>query len=240
METIQINHRSIIVRTNLRSKHLRLQVRMGSHDVILTKPKWITNVQVKTFLHSRIDWIEEHCKKMDEEIKKHPLPTYHSGDVYYYLGEPYTLVIRANDKKRPSIRLHNMQMVVRLYHGLKNTEGQDMVKKTIEQFYKKKATEITHDRLQHFSYLHGFSYNRVTLKNQKTRWGSCSSSGNLNFNWRLSMAPIEVIDYVIVHELCHLKQMNHSSRFWSLVESILPNYKETRKWLAENQYLLRV
>ena len=81
---------------------------------------------------------------------------------------------------------------------------------------------------------------RVTLRKQKTRWGSCSSVGNLNFNWRLIMAPIEVIDYVVVHEICHLKEMNHSSHFWKLVEESISYHKKAKKWLKEYHYLLRV
>ncbi len=77
-------------------------------------------------------------------------------------------------------------------------------------------------------------YGRITIRNQRTRWGSCSSKGNLNFNCMLMLCPDDVIDYVIVHELCHRKEMNHSPRFWQLVASILPDYKTPRRWLKEN------
>ena len=77
----------------------------------------------------------------------------------------------------------------------------------------------------------GVTYGRIRIKDQKTLWGSCSSRKNLNFNWRLVMAPGEVLDYVVVHELCHLKHMNHSAEFWDCVEEILPEYREHRRWL---------
>ena len=77
-------------------------------------------------------------------------------------------------------------------------------------------------------------YGRITIRSQRTRWGSCSSKGNLNFNCMLMLCPDDVIDYVIVHELCHRKEMNHSPRFWQLVASILPDYKAPRRWLKEN------
>lgn len=80
----------------------------------------------------------------------------------------------------------------------------------------------------------GVTYNRISIRKQRTRWGSCSSKGNLNFNVLLMMAPIDVIDYVVIHELCHRKEMNHSKRFWALVESQMPDYKECRRWLREN------
>lgn len=80
----------------------------------------------------------------------------------------------------------------------------------------------------------GVSYGRITIRHQRTRWGSCSTKGNLNFNCLLMLTPPEVIDYVIVHELCHRKEMNHSTRFWALVASILPNYTEQKRWLREH------
>lgn len=77
-------------------------------------------------------------------------------------------------------------------------------------------------------------YGRITVRDQKTRWGSCSSKGNLNFNWRLILAPEEVLDYVVVHELAHRLEMNHSPRFWAVVESVLPDYRKRRGWLKQN------
>ena len=88
-------------------------------------------------------------------------------------------------------------------------------------------------RVEYFAKVIGVTYGKITVRNQKTRWGSCSSKGNLNFNCLLMLAPPEVLDYVVVHELCHRKQMNHSKAFWLEVEKVLPNYKEVRKWLKE-------
>ena len=89
------------------------------------------------------------------------------------------------------------------------------------------------ERVEYFAKVIGVTYGKITIRNQKTRWGSCSSKGNLNFNCLLMLAPPEVLDYVVVHELCHRKQMNHSKAFWLEVEKVLPDYKEARKWLKE-------
>lgn len=94
-----------------------------------------------------------------------------------------------------------------------------------------KACTCIPERVAHFAPLVGVTYGRITIRNQRTRWGSCSSRGNLNFNCLLMLTPPEVIDYVVVHELCHRKEMNHSGRFWNEVASVLPGYAEQEKWL---------
>ena len=95
------------------------------------------------------------------------------------------------------------------------------------------ALKVIPERVEYFAKVIGVTYGKITVRNQKTRWGSCSSKGNLNFNCLLMLAPPEVLDYVVVHELCHRKQMNHSKAFWLEVEKVLPDYKESIEWLKE-------
>ena len=96
------------------------------------------------------------------------------------------------------------------------------------------ALMIIPERVRYYAQIMAVPFGRITIRNQRTRWGSCSSKGNLNFNCLLMLTPPHVMDYVVVHELCHLKQMNHSKAFWDLVESILPDYKKSKKWLKDN------
>lgn len=99
---------------------------------------------------------------------------------------------------------------------------------------KRKAAQYLPERCRLYSSILGVSYKRISIRCQRTRWGSCSAKGNLNFNILLMLTPLEVIDYVVIHELCHRKQMNHSKAFWGLVESVMPDYKVHRQWLKEN------
>lgn len=97
-----------------------------------------------------------------------------------------------------------------------------------------RAAEMIPKRVSHFAPIAGVNYGRITIRKQVSRWGSCSSKGNLNFNCLLILCPSEVLDYIVVHELCHRKQMNHSPQFWNEVKRIMPDYKAQEKWLKEN------
>ena len=97
-----------------------------------------------------------------------------------------------------------------------------------------RAKTVIPARVAYYAPIVGVTYGNITIRHQRTRWGSCSSQGNLNFNCLLMLAPEKVIDYVVVHELCHRKEMNHSPKFWAEVERILPDYRERRRWLREN------
>ncbi len=118
--------------------------------------------------------------------------------------------------------------------ALKEKQDQKMV---ITQEMRKagveKAMEIFPKRVEYYARLMGISYGRITIREQKTRWGSCSGRGNLNFNWKLTLMPPEILDYVVVHELAHRKEMNHSRDFWKIVEQVLPDYQKRRKRLKE-------
>lgn len=110
---------------------------------------------------------------------------------------------------------------------------QKLTPRQIEQL-REQARILVTARAEYFAPIVGVTYNRIAIRTQHTRWGSCSGRGNLNFNCLLALVPPEVLDYVVVHELCHRKELNHSARFWSQVERILPDYKTQKAWLKEN------
>lgn len=239
MEAIIIDSKKVNLtfRRSKRARRLRMQMN-NEGKLTLVAPWYSTKKSVDRFVAQNIKWIEKQSAKIETQKKLRPKFRYQTGDTYYYFGEPVILSVNPSDRKLPTIKVRDDKMVITLHKKISKADGVVAVRNTIEKFYRKKAEEVVHDRLQFFNEYYGFSYNRVTMRNQKTRWGSCSHSGNLNFNWRLIMAPIEVIDYVVVHELCHIGQMNHSPKFWSLVSQTTPDYKEVRKWLSNYHYLL--
>lgn len=114
------------------------------------------------------------------------------------------------------------------------SEDKEFLRECINGWYRKYARETLQRKAAFYSTRMQTDYKRITIKEQKTRWGSCSSKGNLNFNWKLVMMPEAIIDYVVVHELAHRKHMDHSSSFWKEVEKVLPDYRERRNWLKKN------
>ena len=139
-------------------------------------------------------------------------------------------------EKEPWIRAH----IEKMEEQKAQQEKLDLMPFTNAELHElaAKALEYIPKRVEYFSKKVGVDYGRSTIRNQKTRWGSCSGKGNLNFNCLLMLAPPEVIDYVVVHELCHRKEMNHSKAFWSEVERVIPDYKQSVKWLKENGPLI--
>jgi len=134
------------------------------------------------------------------------------------------------DSKKDWIEKHIIDMK-------KRSEQRSSIEKFTSEEIKSladKALDYIPKRVAYYSPIIGVDYGRITIRNQVSRWGSCSAKGNLNFNCLLMLTPSDVTDYVVVHELCHRKEMNHSPKFWNEVEKVLPNYKTSRKWLKDN------
>ena len=143
---------------------------------------------------------------------------------------PYAELVKFAESKINWIE-KNTQKVLQRKEQAKNAE-----KLTADDLQKlaERAMSVIPQRVKYYADIMGVHYGRITIRNQKTRWGSCSSKGNLNFNCLLMLAPDEAIDYVVVHELCHLKEMNHSPKFWAEVKKVLPDYEKQKAWFKEN------
>ena len=113
-------------------------------------------------------------------------------------------------------------------------EDEEQVRAALKRALSRRALERIRERLGYYATRLGVDFNRVVIRDQRSRWGSCSAKQNLNFNWKLIMAPPEVLDYVVIHELCHLIEFNHSPRFWRLVEGQMPEYECWKRWLKEH------
>jgi predicted metal-dependent hydrolase len=172
-------------------------------------------------------------KKKIAEMQQRPQAiahAYEEGEIFWFLGRSYPLHIV--DDPGAGIQRTDRLLVPR-------TIRPDM-QSGVQRWYREEAHKEIHSRCMWFSMMTGYSPASVRITDACQRWGSCNHQGGLNFSWRLIQAPLEIVDYVIVHELVHLKQPDHSSRFWAKVEALMPDYKRRRAWLRENERLLRI
>ncbi len=159
-----------------------------------------------------------------------------SGDILYYLGEKRTLTVIREPRSRARVKA----VMDRLLMFVPYEADYEWRRKQLEKWYRREAQTVFAQKAGEYAALLRVHFQEIRIKDQKSRWGSCSSMGNLNFNWRLLMAPEPVCDYVIIHELCHLIHMDHSPDFWREVERLCPAHKEYRKWLREQGKLLYI
>ena len=172
------------------------------------------------------NWINRKKRLIENQIKD----ITNNKNKLLYLGSLFPINLKHNASK---------ELIFTGEEFIANSIEPNPLSLSIKKWYKKKFREIAIPRVTYFARQHNLMVNQIRIKNQKTMWGSCSSKNNINLNYLLIMAPMGVIDYVIVHELAHTIHRNHSVDFWSSVESIMPDYKEHKQWLKVNGYKLR-
>lgn len=224
------------VRISKRAKHLRLIVSRSKGLEVVT-PKKIPMKYIVDLIKSNSEWILKKLEHIENTSQFREVQALQEGSSLLFLGQQYIL---KNDSglNLKRVILTDTEIKMNLEYFAKMEQSQDEIRNLLKQWYVGQARIIFNERTSYFSKRIGVKYNRISIKNQKTRWGSCSSLKNLNFNWRLLMAPIEILDYIVIHELAHLLEMNHSKRFWEIVESQCPEYKIFDKWLQINGHQL--
>ena len=181
-------------------------------------------------VRSKAPWILEKLNNFKEVKYQSLIKKYVDGESWLFMGRDYLMQLVIDQSvTKPAVKLDQGKLIV-----ITPAKEEGIIKQAIAEWYKNKATQKIHERIDYFQPIIGRKPAKITIKEQQKRWGSCSSKGNLNFNWKAIMAPSPVIDYLVVHELCHLVHHNHSKDFWNLVASILPDYQERRTWLKEN------
>lgn len=192
--------------------------------VQVTIPFLYPKIFVKKILQEKKSWIEEKQQLMrTRAIEK-------KDKKYWYLGKQYDLVTKTGLKDVIEVSDH-------MYIGSASEKYRTTY---LTSWYKKQARKIIFERVVLYAKKANASYRSINLTSAETRWGSCSSQKTLNFNWKLVMAPIEVIDYVVAHELAHLQELNHSRAFWEEVRKMYPLYREYRTWLKRYGHLLTI
>lgn len=219
-------------RHSTRAKNLSITVAKGR--VRVTIPVGATVEQVLRFAEAKKQWVFKHVKNYNSISAQMITKEYVAGEKFPYMGQELLLRTSSQPGKFTTIQLESDVVWVLISEDIPKGQWPEVIKKSLLYTYQKQAKKVFKEKLDHYAKIMGLQYNQMRIKQQRTKWGSCSRKGNINLNWKVLMAPTEVIDYLIVHELAHLKHMNHSKEYWRFVESFMPGYKKSQKWLKEN------
>lgn len=200
------------------------RIDVGIHAVRVVVPAGQT-IDPESLLMENAGWVLEKKRKYDEYRAAAPEREFAEGESFPFLGTER--VVRVEEV--PNASLEDGALVL---PRAKVEDGS--LRDVLQRLYKEQAREYLHERVEHFADRMNVEPKKLELRNQRTRWGSCSVKKTLSFNWRLMMAPPEVVDYVVVHELAHLRVEQHTRRFWTLVQEQVPDYPEHVEWLEEN------
>ncbi|WP_407310234.1 M48 family metallopeptidase [Desulfosporosinus sp. SB140] len=217
-----------------RSRHYRrITLSILDDRVRISAPKNVSAKQLKDLLHAKQEWILTHwLENLEKQV--HSLRQYVNGEHFPYRGQGLELCLKRHAQQSIRVSLEGQVLMVHVPHDLPEFQGSANIQDSVIAWYKAQARKVLKSKLDEQAKQMQVTYQDFRLKDQKTRWGSCSTRGNLNLNWRIIMAPEEVIDYLIIHELAHLTHPNHSERFWQRVGAFMPEYLFWKKWLKDH------
>lgn len=235
IENIEIPYDVVI---NNKLKYMRVSIDIRGMRVSM--PKRMNIIDVERFLRSKENWILNHYKKFQSIRDKETGRVWEGIEKVLLNGREYDVSLSRCKGDRVSAKFDGVRFEVIAGEDLNQEDRKKTIELALKKVFVRIARKTISEKLAYYSNIIGVKFNDVRIKEQKTRWGSCSKRGNLNFNWKIIMAPSWVMDYVIIHELCHLRFLDHSKKFWDLVEGHMPQYKEARQWLKENGSKLRI
>jgi len=214
-----------LIRT--RRKTIGLQITNDAR-LIVRAPLFASEDYIQKLIARKASWILSKQEYFKQRQGKLVVRKFLPGEEFMFLGQRYTL--QAEEDLPKAVVLDGALKISSMV--IANARDH------IERWYKARALEHITARVESFAGMTGLKYQSIRINSATTRWGSCGYQDSLNFTWRLIMAPPRVVDYVVVHELMHLKQKNHSRRFWAEVAGMVPDYKEDERWLKQNSHLM--
>lgn len=220
---------SILPKEIVRSKRKTIALVVNSDaELIIRAPLYVDYDKIQGFIDLKESWIISKQNQIKILNEKHSKKTYLEGDTLMFLGSNYT------------IEHSNIDIVKIEKNKILVPDKAINKKEMIIDWYKNQSMNILKERLDYYADLIGVEYKSFNISDAQTRWGSCGAKNTINLSWRLSMCPLSVIDYVVVHELSHINYKNHSKEFWIRVKTVLPNFKDQQTWLEQNKMLMTV
>jgi len=210
------------------SERKTIEIGVEAPDVVkVVAPKGLSDDMVLDNVMRKAKWIVTKLFEIKEVQYLKAAKEYVNGEAFLYLGRNYSLQLVIDESmKKPEAKLYHGKFVITTA-----TKNQEELKQSMELWYRQKTYEKVIAKIAYFQKYFEIEPNDIKVKEQKRRWASCTAKRELMFNWRCSMAPSWVFDYIVVHEMCHMVYMNHSKEFWDLLERIMPDYQKKRDWL---------
>lgn len=240
MPAVEIGTRTIeySVRRSDRATRKRIEVTPGGVEVIA--PETDSDDEIRTFVRARRRWLHDRTEEVEEKAARLRARTpegFHSGAKVVYRGRRLSLRIESGDLDEPELT-YRTAFHVRVPHEFSQEKREAAARRLIRDFFDEHLSQDAWDIVDKRGAPHGLVPKDILLKNHKTLWGSCGQDRILRLDRRLIRLPKPVLEYVVVHELCHLRYRDHSPRFWALVKKILPDYEERKGWLEEHEVAL--
>jgi predicted metal-dependent hydrolase len=217
------------------SKRKTAAIKIQKGKVFVMVPAGLSLSAIESLVAKKNRWIKEKLALQNEIIAVKP-KAFVSGETFSYLGRHHPLKIEAG--LYPLIKLHQDELVVSVRD--QSADNAQAIKQLLIKWYKQQAEVELREKTERFSLIIGVKPSSVTIKTFKSRWGSCSITAGIQYNWKIIIAPAPVVDYVVIHELCHILHHNHSPAFWSAVGRYCPDYRGCGKWLKMNGARLEI
>lgn len=234
-EYIQYGKRKIVFGIERSNRRKTVGIYVGpERGVIVRCPQFLRFDKILEIVRKRAQWIIEKQEVVKNHSQLNSVKEFVSGESFPYLGRQYRLKVRKTSfENEQKCKLINGRFLVEIDKQLDGKRVKGIVKKALVNWYAERAHEKIPHRVKLYSRQIGTRPERVEIKDYRRQWGSCSHNGVIRFNWKIIMAPVTILDYVVVHELCHLIYSNHSAQFWQKVQTIIPDCKNRRDKLRE-------
>jgi len=242
MEHIKIGNTLVDYRLIYSSRLKTIELVIGLNSGFTVKaPDSMSKEEVATNLKRKKKWIVNNLDKMNEVIRNETRKEFVSGEKFLYKGKHYRLkVAKVDEEIVPFLTFTHSKFIAHVPASVPEFDYPRIIQPLFIEFYHEKAEKIINQRTEKYLLYFEVKPSLLKIKSLKNKWGNCSARNQLRFNWRVAMAKMSIIDYIIVHELCHIKHKDHSKTFWNDIQKILPDYEERKEWLRINGDLLKV
>ena len=232
MDQLSIGNYTIPYEERRNTRFRRITLSILKDRLRISAPENVSAKQLKELLIAKQEWILKLWIENQDVLK--PQLEYRDGQGFLYQGNTVELKIRRHPRKTLLVSLIGSVLEVYIPQELSDQACAPNIQAALLSWYKAQARRVFQDKLEFQAKRMQVSFQTFRVKEQKTRWGSCSSKGNLNLNWRIIMAPDRAIDYIIIHELAHLTHLNHFKQYWQRVAEFMPDYEYWRKWFKDH------